>query len=208
MMKQKTQHLVKKPNIAEDVDETFLLPSLRRTLVAGQTGMFEIAEDNETNEENGAIDSDGDQDDSDSSIQGTNHSEGRLYTAGYITRKVNKKFPNDQSKKQPIPSKWIALKSRGYLTYPEASFLKRMKMYDEAFQAFHGSSISSEVDPIKKLVQIIMPQKCTRKRKYEVELYVKIRFHMRIKELNLQVKKTKEERKRSRQQKQINQFIN
>ena len=30
----------------------------------------------------------------------------------------------------------------------------------------------------------------------------------RIKELNLQVKKTKEERKRSRQQKQLNQFIN
>ena len=125
MMHQKTQHLVKNPNIIEDVDETFLLPSLRRTLVASQAEI-EIGEDDD-NEDNGDTngdidcdsDNDGDQDDCDTSIQGRNHIEGRLYTAGYITRKVNKKFPNDQSNKQPLPSKWISLKSRGYLTYPE-----------------------------------------------------------------------------------------
>ena len=123
-----------------------------------------------------------------------------------MTRKINKKFPSNSQNKQYIPSKWISMKSRGYLTYPEASLVKRMKMYDQEFEQFHGPTISSEHDPIEKLIQQILPRKYTRKRKYEIGLYVRIRFFKRIKDLNTKLRKTKEDRKRSRENKQIKQL--
>ena len=132
-----------------------------------------------------------------------------MYTAGYITRKTYKKFPNSNRNLKKTHSKWISMKSRGFLTYPEASLLVRMKGYDESFNSFHGKKINMEVDPIGELLKIILPQKCSKIRRYEVKLYINIRFFGRIKELNKNLQISKEEKKKnSREKKQKKQFSN
>ena len=105
-------------------------------------------------------------------------------------------------------SQWISCKSRGMLTYPDVTLMQRMHYYDKMFDEFHGKKINMNPFPLERLLKKILPRGETNARKFEVQLYIKIRFYKRIKDLNTEIKQKSSESRHNRSARQKKQFIN
>ena len=140
--------------------------------------------------------------------QEVNNNQAKLYTAGYISRKSAKKFPKYNNSKIKMNSQWISCKSRGMLTYPDVTLMRRMHYYDKMFDEFHGKKINMNPFPLERLLKKILPRGATNARKFEVQLYIKIRFYKRIKDLNAEIKQKSSESRHNRSARQKKQFIN
>jgi hypothetical protein len=126
--------------------------------------------------------------------------EPRNYVAGYICKKLNL-LPNDTENL----SSWISVKGEGKLVEPTPDLISMIATCDGLFDNFHGKGIRVGKNPLEKLTAFILKQNPDFPPKI-VNLFCKVKFFSRMKDLNTQIKLSRIKTVRSL--KQIGQFTN
>jgi hypothetical protein len=110
-------------------------------------------------------------------------------------------LPNDNENL----NSWISVKGEGKLVEPSTDLISMVAKCDDLFDVFHGKGIKIGKNPLEKLTSFILKEHPDFPPKI-VNLFCKVKFFSRLKDLNTQLKMSRVKNVRSL--KQIGQFTN
>ncbi len=118
--------------------------------------------------------------------------EGLSYIAGFIAHKFYNEFPELGRKTSEIhfcertDFPWISALSRGGLMEPSSEFFNQIEQFENLFNEFHGSGISSQVNVINKFNSFLLKRYPSTNPKVSLK-FSRTRTFIRIKYLNHQI---------------------
>ena len=116
---------------------------------------------------------------------GQSESSGVEYLAGFVAHKLRLRYPELAGEKKG--DSWISYLDRGGLTTPSQRWLQQCQCLEEHFRAHNGEGIR-RTDSLMSLIGSFTPQNPEACPPEAVNLYLRTRFFIRLKNLNESVK--------------------
>lgn len=136
-------------------------------------------------------------------------SEALIYIAGYAAHRFRSKFLNlgVLTKELPPPDDWLSCISEGNCMYPSADLQRAALIMNDEFAIFHGNTFSRQSRIFDKLTDIVCAKISVNIPKCVIACLVRTRTYIRLRNLNIRIKRHNRERSAVKKRKHITNII-